>query len=50
MLKVYKSPEGYTFQFEEGTQPDGYVLLEPKKPAKAKQAKPANKAKKAETK
>lgn len=51
-LRIYRAPEsGYTFQFEEGTQPDGYVLAEAAKPKPAskrraasnKAAKPANK-------
>ena len=50
-LRIYRSPEGYTFQYEEGTQPDGYVLVEEPKPKAApkrrtatnKAAKPANK-------
>ena len=37
MLKIYRAPNGCKFQFEEGEQPDGYVLAE--KAAKA----PANK-------
>lgn len=46
MLKIYRDKDGYTFQYEEGTQPEGYELVEPK--AKAK--KPANKAAKKPTK
>lgn len=51
-LRIYRAPEsGYTFQFEEGTQPDGYVLAEAVRPKPAskrratpnKAAKPANK-------
>lgn len=51
-LRIYRAPEsGYTFQFEEGTQPDGYVLAETAKPKPAskrraasnKAAKPVNK-------
>lgn len=51
MLKIYRSPDGYTFQYEEGTQPDGYELVEQKaeKPAN-KAKKPANKSKKAAAK
>ena len=40
MLKIYIDKDGYTFQYEEGTQPEGLELVEPK----AKEAKPANKA------
>lgn len=43
MLKLYKSPEGYTFQFEEGTAPAGYELVGQKAAPKAR--KTANKAK-----
>ena len=53
MLKIYKSPDGYTFQYEEGAQPDGYVLVEAEKKAKApanKAKKPINKSTKAATK
>ena len=47
MLKIYRDKDGYTFQYEEGTQPEGLELDE--KP-KAKQAKPANKARTTRTK
>ena len=51
MLKIYKSPDGYTFQYEEGTQPEGYELVEPKaKKAENKAKKPANKSAKKATK
>ena len=51
MLRIYRSPDGYTFQYEEGTQPEGYELVEQKaaKPSN-KAKKPANKAKKAKAK
>ena len=51
-LRIYRAPEsGLTFQFEEGTQPEGYVLVTAAKPKAApkrrtttnKAAKPANK-------
>lgn len=51
-LRIYRAPEsGLTFQFEEGQQPEGYVLVTPAKPKAApkrktttnKAAKPANK-------
>lgn len=48
MLKVYKDKDGYTFQYEEGTQPEGLEPVEPK--PKAKQARPANKARTTRTK
>ena len=49
MLKIYKDKDGYTFQYEEGNQPEGYVLADEPKP-KAKQARPANKARTTRTK
>lgn len=50
-LRIYRAPDRLTFQFEEGTQPEGYVLVTPAKPKAApkrktatnKAAKPANK-------
>ena len=48
-LRIYRAPEsGYTYQYEEGEQPSGYVLVEPKPAPKKhvatnKAAKPANK-------
>ena len=46
-LRFYLSPEGYTFQFEEGEQPNGYVLVTPEKPKAApKRRTTANKAEK----
>ena len=48
MLKIYKDKEGYTFQYEEGTQPEGYELVEPK--PKAKQRQTANKSRTTRTK
>ena len=47
MLKIYRDKDGYTFQYEEGTQPEGLVLDEQ---PKAKEAKPANKARRTRTK
>lgn len=51
-LRIYRAPEsGYTFQFEEGTQPDGYVLAEAAKPKPAaKRRAAANKSKTAQNK
>lgn len=49
MLRIYRSPVGLTYQYEEGTQPDGYVLAdrqqaEPARPeAASKSRKAANK-------
>ena len=48
MLKIYKDKDNYTFQYEEGTQPEGLEPVEPK--PKAKQARPANKARTTRTK
>ena len=48
MLKIYEY-NGYTFQYEEGTQPEGAVEVKAeKKPVK--QVKPANKARTTRTK
>jgi hypothetical protein len=33
--KIYRSPDGYQFQYEEGTQPAGYVLVTAEKPKAA---------------
>ncbi len=50
-LRIYRSPEGFTFQYEEGTQPDGYVLVTAEKPKAApKRRTTANKAAKAQNK
>jgi len=46
MLKIYKDKDGYTFQYEEGTQPEGLVLVEDKPKAR----KTANKARTTRTK
>jgi len=48
MLKIYEY-NGYTFQYEEGTQPEGAVEVKQQKPA-AKQRKTANKARTTRTK
>lgn len=32
MLRIYRSPEGWTFQFEEGTQPPNYELVDEPRP------------------
>ena len=48
MLKIYRDKDGYTFQYEEGTQPEDLELVDDK--PKAKQVKPANKARTARTK
>lgn len=36
MLRIYRAPDnGFTFQFEEGQQPAGYVLVTDEKPKAA---------------
>lgn len=47
-LKIYRSPDGYQFQYEEGKQPDGYVLAEQAKQPEeqTKRRAPRNKARK----
>ena len=47
MLKIYRDKDGYTFQYEEGTQPENLELVEA---SKAKEAKPANKSRRTSTK
>lgn len=48
MLKIYKDKDGYTFQYEEGTQPEGLEPVEPK--PKAKERRAANKSRTTRTK
>ena len=51
MLKIYRMPNGRTFQFKEGEQPAEAVEVKTKAvPPEAKAKKPANKARKAATK
>lgn len=56
MLRIYAAPNGRTYQYEEGEQPEGYVPADvqakgyaPKKAA-AKRRTPANKKAKADDK
>lgn len=49
MLKIYKVGD-FTFQFEEGTQPEGAEEVKEPKAPKAKEAKPANKSRKTKSK
>ena len=50
-LRIYRSPEGFTFQYEEGTQPASYVPVTNGKPKAApKRRAAANKAKTAQNK
>lgn len=56
MLKIYRAPNGSTWQYEEGKQPAGYVPVEREKqpeaaePVEVKESKPMNKAAKAKNK
>lgn len=56
MLRIYRSPVGLTYQYEEGAQPDGYVLaacqsVETAKPkARTKRRTAANKQLKTDNK
>ena len=43
MLRIYRAPDGRTYQYEEGTQPDGFVLDEPTEQPKAEPKKAAPK-------
>ncbi len=51
-LRIYRAPDnGLTFQFEEGMQPEGYVLVTSEKPKPApKRRTTANKARQAQNK
>lgn len=50
-LRIYRSPDGFTFQYEEGTQPAGYVLVTAERPKAApKRRTTANKARQADNK
>lgn len=49
MLRIYVAPSGLLYQYEEGTQPEGYVLYDAKpkaKPTPTKARAAANKARK----
>jgi len=54
MLRIYRAPNGSTYQYEEGEQPEDYVLVdEPKaapKKTPTKRRTTANKARKTENK
>lgn len=53
MLLIYVAPNGSKYQYEEGTQPDGYVLADVQSKgyvAPKKARAPRNKARKAENK
>lgn len=50
MLRIYRAPNGRTYQFEEGEQPEDHVLVDESKTAPkktpAKRRTTANKARK----
>ena len=46
MLRIYRAPSGRTYQYEEGEQPDGYVLAD----VQPKAAKAHNKSRRAPNK
>lgn len=51
-MRTYRAPSGYCYQYEEGKQPDGYVLAEQAKQPEeqAKRRAPRNKTRKADNK
>lgn len=50
-LRIYRAPSGLCFQYEEGTQPNGYVLATPEKPKVAPKRRQApNKARQTDNK
>ena len=44
MLRIYRAPNGRTYQYEEGEQPWDHVLVEEPKPEPAPEPKPKAKA------
>ena len=44
MLRIYRAPNGSTYQYEEGQQPEGYELVRPAKAQPKAKAPAANKA------
>lgn len=50
MLAIYQAPNGHKYQYEQGTQPDGYVQVEPKPKAAPKRRTTANKRRTTENK
>lgn len=40
MLRIYRAPNGRTYQYEEGEQPWDHVLVEEPKPEPAPEPKP----------
>lgn len=51
-MRIYRAPNGLTFQYREGHAPNGYVLVtdEPAPAPKHKRRTAANKARKTENK
>ena len=49
MLRIYKAPDGTTWQYEEGSQPEGYVPADEPKAAPKRRAT-ANKRRTAQNK
>lgn len=45
MLKVYRTPDGITWQYEEGEQPESAVEVVPEKEKAPARRRPAKKAK-----
>ena len=52
MLRIYRAPDGRTYQYEEGAQPEGFVAVAADKPKASprKSRTPANKARKPQNK
>ncbi len=50
MLRIYRAPNGRTYQYEEGTQPAGYEPADEKPKPAPKRRTAANKARKADNK
>lgn len=44
MLRIYRAPNGATYQYEEGMQPDGYELADEQPAGAEPKPKPARKA------
>lgn len=50
MLRIYRAPDGRTYRYEEGEQPEGYVPADAPKPAPKRRATTANKRRPAQNK
>ena len=44
MLRIYRAPNGRTYQYEEGEQPEDHVLVDEPAPEPEPKPKPARKA------